>query len=107
MIGIDRHALKIAWTVFLFALVAVLIYEVRRTLMIFVLALFFSHLLGPIVAFFERTAHARVPRVLILVLVYIGLVVVIVLAVISIGSRIGSEAASLATRLPGLVNDQD
>src|SRR5580658_7443875 len=100
MLGIDRRALKIVWTVFLFALIVALVYVVRRTLMIFVLALFFSHLLGPIVAFFERTAHARVPRVLILVLVYIGLVVVIVLALVSIGSRIGEEAASLATRLP-------
>ena len=107
MIGIDRHALKIAWTVFLFALVAVLVYEVRRTLMIFVLALFFSHLLGPIVAFFERTMPARVPRVVILVLVYVALVAVIVLTLISVGGRIGEEAASLLTRLPDLAHRQD
>jgi len=107
MLGIDKRALKIVWTVFLFALVALLVYEVRRTLMIFVLALFFSHLLGPIVAFFERTVHIRVPRVAILVLVYIALVAVIVLALFSIGSRIGEEAASLATRIPQLLKEQD
>jgi predicted PurR-regulated permease PerM len=107
MLGIDRQALKITWTVFLFVLIAASVYEVRRTLMIFVLALFFSHLLGPIVAFFERTVHARVPRVLILVFVYIALVVVIVLTLISVGSRIGAEAANLATRIPDLLKQQD
>jgi predicted PurR-regulated permease PerM len=107
MLGIDRRALKIVWTVFLFALIALLVYEVRRTVMIFVLALFFSHLLGPIVAFFERTVHARVPRVAILALVYVALVAVIVLALFSIGSRIGQEATSLLARFPDLVKQQD
>ncbi len=107
MLGIDKHALKIAWTVFLFALIAMLVYEVRRTLMIFMLALFFSHLLGPIVSFFERVVPARVPRVVILVLVYIALVVVIVGTLFSVGSRIGSEATSLLAKLPQLVHDQN
>jgi predicted PurR-regulated permease PerM len=107
MLGIDRRALKIVWTVFLFALIGAVVYGVRHTLMIFVLALFFSHLLGPVVAFFERTVPARVPRVAILVLVYIGLVVVIVLALISVGSRIAEQAASLLTKLPDLTHQQD
>jgi predicted PurR-regulated permease PerM len=104
---IDRHALKIVWTVFLFALVVGLIYEIRHTLMIFALALFFSHLLGPIVAFFERTVHAKVPRVAILAFVYVALVVVIVFVLISVGSRIGEQAASLLARLPVLMHQQD
>lgn len=107
MLGIDRQALKITWTVFLFVLIAASVYEVRRTLMIFVLALFFSHLLGPIVAFFERTMPAKVPRVAILVLVYVALVVVIVLTLISVGSKIGAEAANLLARLPDLARQQD
>jgi predicted PurR-regulated permease PerM len=107
MLGIDRQTLKVAWTVFLFALIVASVYEVRRTLMIFVLALFFSHLLGPIVAFFERTMPARMPRVAILVLVYVALVVVIVLTLVSVGSRIGQQAASLLTRLPDLAHQTD
>jgi predicted PurR-regulated permease PerM len=107
MLGIDRHALKIVWTVFLFALIVALLYQVRRTLMIFVLALFFSHLLAPIVAFFERTVHARVPRVAILVLVYVAMLAVIVLALISIGTRIGEQAASLASRLFSALQQPD
>jgi predicted PurR-regulated permease PerM len=107
MLGIDRHALKIVWTVFLFALVFGMIYEVRHTLMIFVLALFFSQLLAPIVAFFERTGTTRIPRVVVLLLVYVAMMAVIVLALISVGSRIGEQAASLAARVPDLVHQQD
>jgi predicted PurR-regulated permease PerM len=107
MLGIDRQALHVVWTVFLFALLVAVVYEARHTLMIFALALFFSHLLGPVVAFFERTGPKRVPRVAILVLVYIGLVAVIVLLMISVGSRIVEQAASLLARLPELMHQQD
>jgi len=107
MLGIDKPALKIAWTVFLFALVGVLVYEARRTLMIFVLALFFSHLLAPLVAFFERTGHKRVPRVVILVVVYVAVLALIVGAIVSVGSRIGEQAASLAVRLSEVMKQQD
>jgi predicted PurR-regulated permease PerM len=103
MLGIDRHALKVVWTAFLFLLVAGLIYQTRRTLAIFVLALFFSHLLTPVVSFFQHMISARVPRVAILLLVYVLLLAVIVFALISVGSRIGAEAASLAARLPDLI----
>jgi predicted PurR-regulated permease PerM len=48
-----------------------------------------------------------VPRVVILVFVYIGLVAVIVLTLISVGGRIGAEAASLLARLPDLARQQD
>lgn len=103
MLGIDRRALSFVWTVFLFALIVACIYQVRRTLMIFALALFFSHLLAPVVAFFERTGPRRVPRLLILVLVYVALLAVIVLVLISVGARIGEQAASLASHMQDLV----
>jgi predicted PurR-regulated permease PerM len=107
MLGIDRHALKIVWTVFLFVLVGALIYQVRRTLMIFVLALFFSQLVAPVVAFFERTVHVRVPRLAILVLVYIGMLAIIIFALVPLVSRIGEQAASLATRLSVVMKLED
>ncbi len=107
MLGIDRRALQIVWTAFLFALVIGMIYEARHTLMIFTLALFFSHLIAPIVAFFERNVPTRVPRVAILVLVYVALLAGIVMAMISIGSRIGEEAVSLAARLTQVMKQGD
>ncbi len=107
MLGIDKPALRIVWTVFLFALIGLLVYQIRHTLMIFTLALFFSHLLAPVVAFFERTGHKRVPRVAILVMVYIAVLVLIVVAMISVGARIGEQAASLAARLSDVMKQQD
>jgi predicted PurR-regulated permease PerM len=107
MLGIDRRALKIVWTVFVVVLIGAIVYQVRHTLMIFMLALFFSHLLAPIVAYFERTAHARVPRVAILVLVYVGMLAIIIGTLIPVGSRIGEQAASLAARFPALLKEQD
>jgi predicted PurR-regulated permease PerM len=107
MLGIDRPALKIVWTVFLFALVGALIYQVRRTLMIFVLALFFSQLVAPVLAFFERTVHVRVPRLAILVLVYIGMLAIIIFTFVPLVSRIGEQAASLATRLSEVMKLED
>jgi predicted PurR-regulated permease PerM len=97
MIGIDRTALKMVWTVFLFALIVALVYQIRHTLMIFALALFFSHLLSPVVAFFERKTPARVSRLAILALVYVAMLAVIALILFLVGSRIGEQAASFAS----------
>jgi predicted PurR-regulated permease PerM len=105
--GIDRNTLKSVWTVFLFALVAFVVYQVRRTLVIFALALFLSHLLAPVVDFLARTGARRIPRVAVIALVYAGALVLVVLALVSIGGKIGEEAASLAVRVRDLMNQPD
>jgi predicted PurR-regulated permease PerM len=105
--GIDKVALKWAWTVFLFALVAFVVYQVRHTLVIFALALFLSHLLAPVVDFFARTGSRRIPRVAVITLVYAGALALVILALVSIGGKIGEEAASLAVRLRDLINQPD
>lgn len=100
MLGLDRRALKIAWTLSLFALLLVVLHEIGRTLLIFALALTFAFLLAPVVNTLERTFHARIPRVVSLGVVYIGLTGAIVLTMIPLGSRVSDEAAALASRLP-------
>src|SRR6266849_4189324 len=107
MLGLDRRALQVAWTLFLFAAVAGLIYEIRRTLVIFTLALFLAHLLAPIVDFAERFVPRRVSRVAVLGIVYVLLLAALVSVTIPIGSRIGEEAAGLANRLPEAMKQQD
>ena len=57
MLGIDRRALKVGWTLFLFALVLGALYEIRHTLVIFALALFLAHLLSPVVELLVRLRH--------------------------------------------------
>jgi predicted PurR-regulated permease PerM len=107
MLGLDRRTLRVVWTVFLFLLLLGAIYEVRRTLVMFGLALFFAHLLAPIVEFAERFVHARVPRTVVLVLVYVLLIAILVSAMIPVVSRIAEEAAVLASRLPAAMQQED
>ena len=100
MLGIDRRTLQAVWTLFLFALVLLVIYNIGRTLIIFAVALIFAHLLAPVVNFVERLFPASVPRVASLALVYILLIALMVATFIPIGSRISQEAATLTARLP-------
>src|SRR5262249_43650436 len=105
MLGLDRRALQVAWTLFLFAALVGLVYAVRRTLMIFALALFFAHLLAPIVEVVNRFIPPRVSRTVSLAIVYILLVGALVSVTASLGGRIADEAGSLATRLPEAVKE--
>jgi predicted PurR-regulated permease PerM len=100
MLGIDRRTLETAWTLFLFALLLIVIYETGRTLVIFALALIFAHLLAPVVGFMERRLPRSVPRVATLGMVYVVLLGALVAVMIPLGSRISEEASSLAGRLP-------
>lgn len=100
MLGLDRRVLQTAWTLFVFALGLVTVYEIRRTLVMFALALFLAHLLYPVV---ERVhwlippSGSRAPAIAIVYLVLIGILVGLA---IPIGSKIGDQAVGLATRLP-------
>jgi predicted PurR-regulated permease PerM len=105
MLGIDPKAARAAWTVFLVALILLAAYAVRQTIGVFVIALLFAYLLAPLVGFVERvTPHQVSPRIA-LAIVYLALVGIIVTLSFTLGSRLASEANSLATQLPALVNN--
>jgi predicted PurR-regulated permease PerM len=103
MLGIDRRALMVAWTWFLFGLVLFVIYKSGRILGLFAVALIFAELLSPIVRFVERRFPAKVPRVVSLAIVYIVLVGVLAAALIPLVSRISKEIVVLASKLPQVV----
>jgi predicted PurR-regulated permease PerM len=103
MLGIDRRTLQIAWTLFLFALILLLVYEIARTLIVFALALFLAHLLSPLVDLVERFFLFRINRTLSLAIVYIAFVGAFVAVAILLGSKIVEQAAALAGRLPQTV----
>ena len=105
MLGLDQRALKIVWTVFLFALAVVGVYVVRHTLVTFALALFLAHLISPIVTLVDRFTPAQVPRNAALAFVYVVLIGALVAIMIPLGSAIAEDAASLARRLPDLLKD--
>ena len=100
MLGIDGRALRVAWTVFLFALVAALVYSIRTTLVVFLLAVFLAHLIAPLVNRVDGWLPARIPRTLALGIVYLALVGGALAVLIPVGARIGEQAAALAGKLP-------
>lgn len=101
MLGIDDRALRIVWTVFLFGLLLAFIYFIRETLVIFAVSIFFAYMLSPIVGLIERFVAKR--RTLALAVVYILLIGAMVGIGFAVIPKIGEEATSLVTSLPGLV----
>ncbi len=102
MLGIDERALRVVWTVFLFALLLAFIYFIRDTLVIFAVAIFFAYMLSPIVGLVERFLPQR--RTLALTIVYVLLIGGLVGIGFAVIPTIAEEATSLVTRLPGLVS---
>ena len=103
MLGIDRHAARCTFTAILVVLAMYLVYLVRQTLFIFILALLFAYLLTPLVNLLDRvlpTSRSRTPALALAYLIFVG---VAVLMGIEIGSRIVDQANRLARELPPIV----
>ncbi len=101
MLGIDRRALQIVWTVFLFGLLLFLAFVIRDTLLVFAAAIFFAYILSPIVSLIERFIPKR--RTLALGIVYILLVGLLVGLGFALIPKLASQAVSLAKQLPAMV----
>lgn len=102
MLGIDSHALRVVWTIFLFGLLLAVVYFIRDTLILLGGAVFFAYMILPVVDAMERLMPKR--RNLALAIVYILLAGGLVTVGIRLVSTIADEATSLATSLPALVN---
>ena len=100
MLGIDSGALKIAWTLFLSALVLFLLYQIRTIIIVFALALFLAHLLTPLVDLVVRLFFGKINRTASLAIAYVIFIGVIVSLGILIGSTIVQQASTLASKLP-------
>jgi predicted PurR-regulated permease PerM len=106
MFGLDLRTLRIVWTVFLFALLAVLLYMIGSTIVVFTLAIFLAHLLGPIAERVEKLIPEQwVSRNLSLALVYLVMIVAIVVASIPVIEQVGKQAVALAGQLPSSLDE--
>src|ERR1017187_2656839 len=100
MLGIDGRAARITWTAALVVLALWLVYLMRSTLLIFILAVLFAYLLAPLVNLLDRllpTSRTRTPA---LALAYILLVGLVVLGAIVLGSKVAEQATQLASVFP-------
>lgn len=107
MLGVDARAFRAAWTVFLLALGVFVLYQVRRTILIFTVALLLAYLLSPLVEFLDRIRPPKSPRVLTLAAVYLFLLAVLGFAGTILGANIYSEAAQLADKAPSWFSSGD
>ncbi len=101
MFGIDERALRVAWTVFLFALLLTVVYFIRSTLLLFGGAIFFAYMLSPVVALIERFIPRR--RSLALGLVYVAFVGLLVFIGFELLPTFAREATSLVQTLPSRI----
>ncbi len=105
MLGYDSKVARNAWTVVIVLALVYLVYLVRFTLFIFVLALLFAHLLSPVVNLIDRfLPNRRTPtRTPALALVYIMIVGAAVLLGIQFGSVAARQASALAQSFPSTI----
>ena len=100
MLGIDYRAARGAWTAALVLLGLWLVYLLRSTLFIFMLAVLFAYLLAPLVNLLDRVLPSSRTRTPALALAYVMLVALAVVAGILIGSRVVTQATDLAQKFP-------
>ena len=103
MLGIDRAAARYTWTAAVVILSILLVYQLRATLFLFIIAVLFAYLLSPLVNLVNRmlpASRTRTPALLIAYLLVIGLLVWVG---IELGSRVGEQANALLARIPELV----
>ncbi|MFN3324078.1 MAG: AI-2E family transporter [Bryobacteraceae bacterium] len=105
MLAIDRRAARATWTVFLVALLLATLFLIRKTLLIFTVALLFAYLLSPMVDLVNRHVNRDRSRTVSLALVYLFLLAVLVTVGIALGTEIVQQATALAARLPQLVRN--
>ena len=102
MLGFNRRAASYTWTAALVLLLLCLVYLVRSTVFIFILALLFAYLLAPLVDLLDRflPSRTRTPALALAYVIFVGAVIVVG---IQIGSRVADEANTFAKKLPEML----
>jgi predicted PurR-regulated permease PerM len=105
MLGFDSKAARYTWTAVTVLLLAYVVYLIRFTLFVFVLALLFAHLLSPLVNLIDRLlpnslTRTRAPALALAYVVFVGAVV---LLCIQFGSMAVGQAKALAVSFPPMI----
>lgn len=97
---IDGRTLRILFTVLLFVLGLGAVYAARRTLVWFLLAIFFAYLMAPAVSRLERVFHSRGRAI---ALIYLLLSTLVIVFFVYVGPRVARQAARMSETLPSLL----
>jgi len=96
MVAFSPSAARATWTAVLILALLYAAYQVRGILFIFVLAIFLSYMLHPLVELMERHAHNRLSQTSAATLVYSFVVVVLIAALMLLGKQVASQATDFA-----------
>jgi predicted PurR-regulated permease PerM len=102
MLGVNRRAATYTFTAALVILALYLVYLVRSTLFVFILAVLFAYLLAPLVNALDRVLPGRT-RTPALALAYVIFLGVAGFAAYKIGSTVVSQASDLFKKLPQML----
>jgi len=100
---IHKRTVSVLFTILVFTLLIVLIYQARRPLTAFIFAILFAYLLDPIVARLQSCLRAS--RGLAIAVTYLLLGVAIAAFWITVGPRIFTEGVRLGRELPALMEN--
>lgn len=105
MLGFDRRAARYAWTVALVAAAVLVVYEIRKTLFVFLLAVFFAYMVYPAVQRLARLTPRRFSYSASTGAIFALILALVVIGIALIGPPIAEQAATLANKLPALLGD--
>src|SRR5438045_3680168 len=102
MLGIDGKAARYTWTAAVVLLGLFLVYVVRSTLFVFILAVLFAYLLSPLVNLLDRflPTRTRTPALALAYVIFIG---VVVFVGIQVGSTVANQAKQFEKDLPAKI----
>ncbi|HEX3877134.1 MAG TPA: AI-2E family transporter [Bryobacteraceae bacterium] len=102
MLGFSRRSASYTFTAAMVLLLLYLVYLIRSTLFVFVLALLFAYLLTPLVNLLDRVlpGRTRTPALALSYLIFIGLTAFVL---IEIGSTVVGQATALGKKIPEIL----
>ena len=98
---LDSRTSRVLFTAFLFAVGLGFLYAARRTLILFLFAIFFAYLINPAVGRLEKLVRSRVWAITV---IYLLLLLALVVFGLLVGPRIARQSARLGESLPGLMD---
>jgi predicted PurR-regulated permease PerM len=105
MLALDARAARVTWTILLILLAVGCVFLIRKTILIFVFAILLSSLMGPIAGFVDHLHNRRIPRTLLIAVLYMALLAAIGTGIVFVGSQVVEQAGSLAVTIPKYAQD--
>ena len=103
MLGIDARAARYTWTAAFVLLLLWLVYLMRTTVFVFIVALLFGYLLAPLVNVIDRFLPGKRTRTPALGIAYLIFLAVLFVGITQIGSRAVEQANSLVKSMPAML----